>query len=919
MYYSIDSKIKLIRLKSNQFRDLEINYIYNPKVMKIPNDNDIVDDNGNANESGSEYVPSENSGEELEESSEESEKSSNINFKKRKIITNEESSESSDYSEDSFEVTEEAVQLANNIMMAMVTIGNEYIQQEQKNPPPAPEVPVDKHINKKIKLMREEIEKINKNQEKTDISSQVLLSKLSMEDKASIIAKIEDPYMYHSDKNKIASWVRSILQIPFETFKELPVKSSDPAHKINNFLVNARRILDSTVYGMESTKEEIIDFLTKFISNPSAKGTVLGLHGSPGVGKCFAKDTPILMYDGTVKAVQDIVEGDILMGDNSTPRNVLALGEGNDEMYSIANRNGDVYTVNSEHILCLRYNRNKKLIHKPLQSRYIVEWFDSSQMKIRYKTFEYSKNDQVKSFLRAKRFLQSLSSERMCEITVKKYLDLDDLVKSRLHGYSTSVFFFEKPTSLSPYLFGYFLGANNNCGGSASTIRYPDLTNKMLSLLSEHKCNLRHTRVGFFDIDPDDLSFFDLLPKDVSIPHEYKCNSVENRRELLNGITEFWGIKCSKEFRDSIVINSSTRAFLEDIAYIAKSLGYECCVSQISENNEEYKGSLIICDLGTERTELTERSDIERSEMYEQTERSEVYSVKITSLPIKVDHVGYGKYYGFTLDDNERFVLGNFIVTHNTKICKALSEILQLPMFQISLGGMKDSNVLLGHDMTYIGAKCGRISDIIKKAKCMNPIIYLDELDKISSDNNSTSEIYSTLTHLLDETQNFEFTDLFFQEISIDLSKVLFVTSFNNIESIDPIVFNRIKVIKIDDLTNDDKICIVEKYLLPELWTRRDTQLHFPKSVIEYLVADKTTREPGVRNVKKNIESILNKLNTMLILEKCKDSDKIKNNFSYEKLLINRDAFGRVVITTKMIDAILRKSCGKEEWRNMYV
>ena len=86
---------------------------------------------------------------------------------------------------------------------------------------------------------------------------------------------------------------------------------------------------------------------------------VLGLQGSPGVGKCFKKGTPILMYDGTIKNVEDIAIGDKIMGEDSTERNVLELGRGKDLMYEIKNIKEESYTVNSEHILCLKYSGHK--------------------------------------------------------------------------------------------------------------------------------------------------------------------------------------------------------------------------------------------------------------------------------------------------------------------------------------------------------------------------------------------------------------------------------------------------------------------------------------------------------------------------------------------------------------------------------
>ena len=122
----------------------------------------------------------------------------------------------------------------------------------------------------------------------------------------------------------------------------------------HNFMEAAKDILDSAVYGLNDAKMQIMQMLGQWIANPSAMGTAIAINGPMGTGKCHALDTPILMYDGSIKMVQDIVVGDKVMGDDSSCRNVTSLGRGEDDMYDIVHSNGEKYGVNSQHIMCLK-------------------------------------------------------------------------------------------------------------------------------------------------------------------------------------------------------------------------------------------------------------------------------------------------------------------------------------------------------------------------------------------------------------------------------------------------------------------------------------------------------------------------------------------------------------------------------------
>ena len=121
------------------------------------------------------------------------------------------------------------------------------------------------------------------------------------------------------------------------------------------------------------------------------------------------------------------------------------------------------------------------------------------------------------------------------------------------------------------------------------------------------------------------------------------------------------------------------------------------------------------------------------------------------------------------------------------------------PFSFIALGGSSNGSTLSGHNYTYVGSTWGRIVDILMEQKCMNPIIFIDELDKVSRTENG-KEIIGILTHLIDPTQNEGFQDKYFNGIDIDMSKALFIFSYNDVSSIDRILLDRIHRIKFDHL-----------------------------------------------------------------------------------------------------------------------
>jgi len=187
------------------------------------------------------------------------------------------------------------------------------------------------------------------------------------------------------------------------------------------------------------------------------------------------------------------------------------------------------------------------------------------------------------------------------------------------------------------------------------------------------------------------------------------------------------------------------------------------------------------------------------------------------------------------------------------------------PFSFIALGGSSNGSTLEGHNYTYVNSTWGKIADVLMESKCMNPIIYIDELDKVSKTEQGR-EIIGILTHLIDTTQNDEFEDRYFSGIPLDLSKVLFIFSYNDPDQIDRILLDRIHRIRFDNLTWTDKLVIVDKYIMPELNQKMgfDNTVKLSDEVIRHLV-ETYTMEPGVRKLKEVLFDLFGEINLQLL------------------------------------------------------
>ena len=206
-----------------------------------------------------------------------------------------------------------------------------------------------------------------------------------------------------------------------------------------------------------------------------------------------------------------------------------------------------------------------------------------------------------------------------------------------------------------------------------------------------------------------------------------------------------------------------------------------------------------------------------------------------------------------------------------TLVKEGISKILGREFAFIALGGTGDASFLEGHSYTYEGSTWGKIVQILIDSKCMNPVIYFDELDKIS-DTPRGEEIVGILTHLTDTSQNSQFHDKYFSELDFDLSKCLFIFSYNDESKVNPILRDRMYRIQTKGYEAKEKVTISANYLLPKIREQvnfTDEDIVIPNETLDYIITNSslTNEEAGVRNLKRCLEIIYTKLNLFRLVK----------------------------------------------------
>jgi len=401
---------------------------------------------------------------------------------------------------------------------------------------------------------------------------------------------------------------------------------------------------------------------------PDATILILGRRRS---GKSCMKGEKVLMFDGTIKNVEDIKLGEFVMGDDSTPRTVLETHSGIDKMYKVTNRRGESYTVNSHHIISLMYTAKKNLRDRKDKHSYQVTWFNKYKYKLDYKSFSYKNKNKQEVYNQANEFLDKLVDDRKVDIPIEDFLKLSKKYRDNLLGYQVPIDFPQKEVPIDPYMIGYWLGdgtsSNSDITTQDSTVLYYFAKN-----LSRYNLFLEYKRIYCYKISSghgqknniflQTLKNLDLI-NNKHIPMIYKCNSRENRLKLLAGFIDADG-HLGKRNDFEITQCKKHETLMDDIIYLARSLGFSATKhikkTTWTHNGEKKYGEALRIHINGKGIEEIPTL-IPRKQARPRKNR-----VDALVSQIKVEEVGDGEYYGIELDGNNRFVLGNFIVTHNS-------------------------------------------------------------------------------------------------------------------------------------------------------------------------------------------------------------------------------------------------------------
>jgi len=247
-----------------------------------------------------------------------------------------------------------------------------------------------------------------------------------------------------------------------------------------------------------------------------------------------------------------------------------------------------------------------------------------------------------------------------------------------------------------------------------------------------------------------------------------------------------------------------------------------------------------------------------------------------------------------------------------TLVKEGISKILGRDFAFIALGGATDSSFLEGHSYTYEGSIWGKIVDLLIKSKSMNPVIYFDELDKIS-DTPKGEEIAGILTHLTDTTQNSQFHDKYFSEIDFDLSRCLFIFSYNDESKVNRILLDRMYKIQTKGYDQTQKTTIANNYLMPKICEQvkfKTEDIVIAEKTMHHIIDNYTDKEDGVRTLKRCLEIIQTKLNLYRLMKP--DTNIFENEMSIKVEF-------PMTITPEIVDKLIKKEVDNGAWKNMYM
>lgn len=246
-----------------------------------------------------------------------------------------------------------------------------------------------------------------------------------------------------------------------------------------------------------------------------------------------------------------------------------------------------------------------------------------------------------------------------------------------------------------------------------------------------------------------------------------------------------------------------------------------------------------------------------------------------------------------------------------TLVRHGIAKALGRPFVQISLGGATDACTLNGHSYTYEGATWGRIASHLMQTRCMNPVIFFDEVDKVS-ESQTGQEIIGLLIHLTDSTQNEEFTDRYFDGVPLDLSRALMIFSFNDADAINPILRDRMTIVGTEPFRTEDKVKIATRHLLPAILKTvgfHRSEIMLRDEDARYMIDRFSLEEEGVRNLKRALHKIAQRLNVLRLTDgRLREGSASRDTMPELPYRLNGSLRFPLYLTRPVVDALVPKS-----------
>jgi len=428
----------------------------------------------------------------------------------------------------------------------------------------------------------------------------------------------------------------------------------------------------STIFPKEHIRDYVLKLMGSFLNGGVREEK---FHIWTGSG-CFAKETAIMMFDGTSKPVQEIQVGDQLMGDDSTARNVLQLFRGYSDMYEIIPVKGEKFVVNGEHDLVVK--ATNMFATKKENDKFVLKWVmktEHDDQVLKEKTRTFYTEVALHEFKEAiSKDPQTVHKNDILVMTVHQYLKLAKNVQRFLNLYRPDhVEFTSKVVKMDPWLLGYWLG-NGKKTDTRFTTMFPEVVNEMQRVIgNDHKLSYMHegTFAGCNKI-LNALKEYQVL-NNKHIPFDYKINSTEVRLNILAGLLDSDGHY--QEHTKQYEITLENERLIDDIIFIARSLGFTCFKKKIQKKcyntgkiGTYFRIQIFGFGLETIPTRVSHKKAEPRSCFRDPR-----------MLTFKVNRIEDGHFFGFELDGNRRFVLGNgdFTVVKNSNGKSALIDLFE--------------------------------------------------------------------------------------------------------------------------------------------------------------------------------------------------------------------------------------------------